>query len=45
MSCAQFQVEKKRKKKDENTLNDLEFIAQIPTNPGAHDRQFHANLP
>lgn len=45
MSCAQFQVKKKRKKKDENTLNDLEFIAQIPTNLGAHDCQFHANLP
>ena len=42
MSCAQFQV---KKKEEENTLNDLEFIAQIPANLGAHDQQFHANLP
>lgn len=44
MSCAKFQVKEKEKEKMK-IHNDLEFIAQIPTNLGAHDCQFHANLP
>jgi len=36
---------KEKEKEKMKIHNDLEFIAQIPTNLGAHDCQFHANLP